>query len=296
MRNHKRYTGSIPMLPTAFEPDGTLHEAGIAALIDSVHRFDAFAVLGFGSECLQLTIEERIRVAAMAASRRADQGLVVGCTATGEDESCSLIAHAASVGADAVMVAPPREFTRSGSVSAFYERVIGLVGEAALVVQDAPQWASREVGARLVVQLHEEHPSVVRYVKPEAVPYTELMAELGNRSGLGMLAGLGGSNYLDALDLGATGVIPFPEAASALDRVADASGDTRRALFEPLLPLLSFQIQTLEHAVLCSKLLLAERGVAIGPSMRMPAPKFGDRSRDVLINHAVRAGIVGDER
>mgnify|MGYP003417093694 CR=1 FL=1 len=113
---------------------------------------------------------------------------------------------------------------------------------------------------------------------------------------LGMLAGLGGCNYLDALDLGATGVIPFPESASALDRVADSSGDTRRALFEPLLPLLSFQIQTLEHAVLCSKMLLAERGVAIGPSMRMSAPKFGDRSRDVLINHAVRAGIVGDER
>lgn len=293
MPNHTTsYTGSIPLLPTAFTPDGSLDEAGIAALIDSVLGFRAFAVLGFGSECLQLRAEERMLVAALAAARRSDQGLIIGCTAIGEDESCRLVEHAAGVGADAVMVAPPRELTRSGTVGEFYERVIGLLGEAALVVQDAPQWAGRAAGAGLVVRLHEEHPSVVRYVKPEAVPSTELMAELGGRPGLGMLAGLGGSNYPDALDLGATGVIPFPEAASELDRVADASGDARRAVFESLLPLLSFQIQTLEHAILCSKLLLAQRGVPIGPSMRAPAPPFGDRSRAVLLAHAVRAGIV----
>ena len=72
------------------------------------------------------------------------------------------------------------------------------------MIQDAPQWAGQSVGASLIRDLHSRHPNVVRYAKPESVPFAELTAALTSTPSLGVFSGLGGASYLDSLDLGRT--------------------------------------------------------------------------------------------
>ncbi|WP_341953583.1 dihydrodipicolinate synthase family protein [Salinibacterium sp. TMP30] len=285
--------GVVPMLPTPFASDGSVDFAGCESLANFAEKHPAVALLGFGAECLTLTTEERLAVLRFFASARsAGRHIVAGCTAKTESEALRLVESANELGIHAVMVATPQQLELSEDAEHFFRRVIERLDETTLMVQDAPQWAGSPLGAETVRRLHTEFPEILRYAKPETVPYIDLMAELVRIPSLSVFAGLGGAGLLEALTLGATGVIPFSEAGVELARIFELPEQERGGRFADFLPLISFQFQSLEFAVQTSKALLGAQGVAITEMMRLPIRPMSDISRKFLLEHARRAHVL----
>jgi dihydrodipicolinate synthase/N-acetylneuraminate lyase len=281
------------MLPTPFNDDGSVDFGGCESIAEFAEQFSAVALLGFGAECLTLTVDERFAVLDFFASARRERGLIVtGCTARTESEALRLVENANAHGVHAVMVATPQQLEQSAKPERFFRAVIDRLDATYLMVQDAPQWAGVPLGAELVRQLHAEFPEIVLYAKPESVPYIDLMSELLETPTLSVFAGLGGAGLLEAVKLGAHGVIPFSEAAVELARIFELPEQERIEQFAQFLPLISFQFQSLEFAVQTSKALLLANGVAITEKTRLPIRPLSDVSRQFLFDHARRARIL----
>jgi dihydrodipicolinate synthase/N-acetylneuraminate lyase len=124
-----------------------------------------------------------------------------------------------------------------------------------------------------VVELARSSPEI-GCVKLEAG--AERIAEWAAAAGgeLAIFGGNAGLYLLDTLEHGAVGIAPGADvtdelaATYALWRAGDAEGARRR--FAPVLPLLVFESQGIEHYNACAKHLLVHRGVLAGSHMRAP--------------------------
>jgi dihydrodipicolinate synthase/N-acetylneuraminate lyase len=128
----------------------------------------------------------------------------------------------------------------------------------------------------------------VRYAKSEAVPAGPATARLSalapparesalTRAGrLAVFGGHAGLYTLDALDAGAVGMIPGAECPRELVAILTAHRAGRRdqaiELYRALLPLLVFQIPTLDFYLACSKTILKQRGVLSCAALRAAWP------------------------
>jgi dihydrodipicolinate synthase/N-acetylneuraminate lyase len=284
------------MIPTPFTEALAVDMDGLRALVDfATERFSSIAILGFGAECLQLSDEERRAVTA-AVCARVDSGtrVVVGCTALTSASTLELVRDAADAGASVLMVAPPLDVLSQDAALAFLELCVAYCGDSALMVQDAPAWSGAELGAAAVRALARAHADVVKFAKPEALPFADTVAALTAEPGLSVYTGLAGTSLLDGLALGARGSIPFLDAGAALQQVAElwlVDPLAAQSAFERLQPLLGFEMQTLAHAVLCSKLLLIAQGLPILPVLRMTTPPSGPSFYRLLRAHASRASL-----
>lgn len=284
----------IPMIPTPFTEALAVDMDGLRSLVEfASERFSAIAILGFGAECQQLSDEERRVVAAVVCSQSGSQTrVVVGCTAPTTTATLELVREAADSGASVVMVAPPLDVNSTDSALAFLESCIKHSGASALMVQDAPAWSGTELGADLVRDLARAYPAVVQFAKPEVLPFVDTVAALTMEPGLSVYTGLAGTGLLDGLVLGARGSMPFLDVATAVQRVAELwliDQIAARSEFERLQPLLVFEMQTLAHAALCSKILLSWQGLPILPILRLPTPPPGPAFYRLLRAHASRA-------
>ena len=99
-------------------------------------------------------------------------------------------------------------------------------------------------------------------------------AELGD--GMRVFGGNGGLYLLESLRAGAAGVMPGVDTVDLQVRIyeKEMTGDRSDAerLFAELLPMLVFEMQSLDHYNACAKYVLHERGINITASLRMPAP------------------------
>lgn len=285
----------VPMLPTAFHLTG---EIDTKATIDMVERASdehpTIAINGFGSECLYLTVSERQRVLELTSRhKRAETALVVGASARTRSDTQTLVKQAADGGADVIMLAPPVEVASTHEAIDFMHRAVEWAGASALMVQDAPQWSGAPLGASSIQRLALLHPDCIRYVKPEDLPYPDSIAALSSGSDLAVYSGLGGSSFEDARRLGAEGVIPFLDAGAALQRYSRIEDVVAAEhAFRQILPLLVFEMQTLEFAIACAKTVLGWSGYRITPATRVEGPPLSARALDTLRFHAERAGVV----
>lgn len=131
--------------------------------------------------------------------------------------------------------------------------------------------------APFVVELARERPNV-RYAKIEAAPAGERVAEMvalvGDR--IDVFGGQAGLHLLDILDAGGVGIIPGCECTGALVATFEAHRSGRREdaeeLYRQIVPLIAFEIQTLDFFIACSKELLRRQGVLSSAALRAPCP------------------------
>jgi len=283
------------MLPTAFDLTGAVDAN---ATIDMVERASdqhpTIAINGFGSECLYLTVTERQRILELTGRhKRAGTALVVGASARTRSDSQTLVKQAADGGADVIMLAPPAEVGSTDEAIDFLHRAVEWAGASAVMVQDAPQWSGAPLGAASIKKLAALHPGCIRYVKPENLPYPDAIAALSTASDLAVYCGLGGSSFEDARRLGAEGVIPFLDASAALQRYSRMiDGVSAERAFRQILPLLVYEMQTLEFAIACAKTVLGWSGYRITPMTRVAGSALSARAQEILLLHANRAGVV----
>jgi dihydrodipicolinate synthase/N-acetylneuraminate lyase len=262
-----RISGTLAAAVTPLrDGGGRLDEAALALVLDfyGTSGLDGLLVLGTTGEGILLEGEERRRVAELAVAGAAGLPVVVHCGAQTTAQTCTLAAHAAEVGADAVaVIAPPYfAFDRAELVEHF----------AAAAAACAPlpfylyEYAERSgyVVPVAVVEEVRERAGNLAGMKVSDAPFERVEQYLA--SGLDVFIGAE-SVIRQGINSGAVGAVSgvaaaFPEAVSALVRDPTAE---RAALVESLRVVLS------EHPFQASvKTALGFRGVPVRPDVRAP--------------------------
>jgi dihydrodipicolinate synthase/N-acetylneuraminate lyase len=109
-RNSIDWHGSMPAATTAFNDDGSMDEAGIAASLERLLADGSTGVVvgGCTGEFWALSHDERCRLYDIAAEAVGGRGtLIVGTGAVTVDETVALTRHAEAAGCDGALILPP---------------------------------------------------------------------------------------------------------------------------------------------------------------------------------------------
>jgi 4-hydroxy-tetrahydrodipicolinate synthase len=269
------WTGILPSLPTFFEDAGEIAVDPFVA----VARFAADAgagglvVFGLAGEVSRLTGPERERLLEALVPAVPDVPVLAGVTAEHLGASQGLARHAERTGAAGVVVPPPTAYTlEPEDLVDFYVAVAGAT-ELPVIVQDAPEYLGVRVGPEAVLRAAERAPNV-RAVKLEtgAEGIDAWRRALGDD--FAVYGGNGGMYLLDALRAGADGIMPGADTVDLQVRIAAAELEQRHedadAAFERLLPMLVYEMQSMDHYNACAKHVLRRRGLDVPKTLRAP--------------------------
>lgn len=293
-----KLSGIYPMLVTPFAPDGSLALGQFDGLIEAMlgAGVAGVAALGIGGEVASLSPEERLAVADRVLERVGGRvPVVIGATASDTESACTYAKRAAAAGARVVMVAPPSDPPLSGRAELLvhFAAVADAIGDAELMVQDAPQFLGVALDTPMIEDLAQSRLNI-GYAKTEALPAGEAVDSLraARARGTTIFGGQAGLHAIDVFDAGAAGIIPGCELAAPLVRLHRAYVDGDRAdavaRHRRMLPLLNFMFQDLGHYLRCTKWLLAERGLIDAAATRTGAT-MSSWSVDALRAHAAAA-------
>ena len=268
------------MLPTPFGSNGALGLNDLPRLIDAQISSGAHGIslLGLGGEAGLLSMDERRMVTDHAiAGVNGQLPVIVGVSSESKTDSAALAEHAVERGAAAVMVAPPATGIESAdNLFDFFRAVANAAAGADVMIQDAPQYIGTDVGPAVLQRMAAELPNV-KYIKTEALPGCDAITRLRQafeNSDLHVFGGQAGINFLDALEAGASGIIPGCEATRVLVEIWNQhevknNKPLARDLFRSILPMLVFEMQTLDQFILCTKQALFRNGLLSSPKARV---------------------------
>lgn len=303
--------GVCPVLQTPFDTQGQIDHAALAAEVDWVFSQGGDGVVvGMVSEILRLTDNERREVAATVCKATDGRGpVVISVTSEAAVVAQALAVHAASVGACAVMAAPP--VTAGGAseteIESYYAAILSQV-DIPVVVQDASGYVGRPLPLDLQAGLFDSWGPRVLF-KPEAPPVGLTIGALIERCGpkACVFEGLGGVALVESYERGVVGTMPGADVCWAVVAVWEAlrAGDLGLAydIVERLGSLLALQ-SSLDAFVSVEKYLLVRQGVIPEPTCRGPLDFVPDttvlaeidRRFDRLASAVTAAASGGDRR
>ena len=285
--------GVFPILPTIFQADGAIDEAGMANVFEYLLGAGAAGVVfpGLASEYDMLEREERLHLTARIGQW--NQGrvpLIVGASAKTVEDAIAFARAGAEAGASAAMVLTPHQHAGDATaMAAFFERLHGESG-VEVMLQNAPAPMGVGLGVEEVVALARQVPGIA-YVKEETMPSGHRITALAERAAGHVRAVFGGAGaryVLDELSRGAVGTMPACEITEVHVAMlaAWAAGDHAHAreLFERTLPLLSMQAVFRWRL---TKAVLLRRGLIASDKVRAPGPAldaFDQRELDILLS------------
>lgn len=290
--------GIYPITPTPFDEEGRIDVESIRTMTAFMLGcgVDGLAILGVMGEADRLTDAERDQV--VEAFRRAlpaGKALVVGAGAGGTDAAIQACRRAEALGADALLVAPPR-IQNDGSLFGYYERVANAAA-VPIVIQDYPPATGVLMAPPLLARLYTELERV-EYVKLEDAPTGPKMERVRALAGegFGIFGALGGLYALEELERGAVGImsgLSYPELLVRLHRLhraGDAAGAA--SLFYDFVALARFEFQP-GIGVSLRKEILVRRGAIRTATVRHPgavADPITLRQLDRIVEHLVARG------
>jgi dihydrodipicolinate synthase/N-acetylneuraminate lyase len=253
-----------------------LDEDAIAPYVDFLARGGVGGLLALGTtgEGFLLPVEQRMRAAELfvqAASGRLD--VAVHCGAQSTWDTIELAAHAADVGADAVAVmAPPYFPLDEVEVRAHFEAAAHACAPTPFYVYEFAARSGYAVPVEVLERLRESAPNF-RGLKVSDTPWERFAPYL--IEGLDVFVGPE-ALIAQGLASGAAGAVSalasaFPELVAAAVR------DPERADLGPVREAMErFPLQA------AAKIVLARRGVPIGPGVRRPLRTLTDEERAEL--------------
>ena len=270
--------GVYNITPTPFHADGTLDEASLATLVEFnlARRVNGLTVLGVMGEAHKLSDLERDRVIAATVDESAGRlPICVGATHGGTDGCIGYSRRAAVLGANALMIAPPKLSRSSDAALRRHYLTVADAVDLPIVVQDYPPASGVFMTVEFVAALAAECPRC-RWLKAEDDPTPpKIGAVLAANPDVQVFGGLGGVMLLEELRRGAVGTMTgfgFPE---ILVEICDAyfAGDHDRAatVFYKYCPLMRFENQAGINVPL-RKEIYHRRGAMASPCVRSPSP------------------------
>lgn len=301
MIDRVRWQGIYPSLPTVFNDAGEVDPAGFRAVTRFALDRGAHGLVCFGlaGEVSRLSADERERLLEVAVEEvDGAVPVITGVTAESLTVSRRLARHAERAGAAGVVLPPPTGY-RLGEADMldFFADVASLT-ELPAIVQDAPEYLEVALRPEAVVEAARRAPTISA-VKLEtgAEGMDRWRAVLG--PDFGVYGGNGGVFLLECLRAGAQGIMPGVDTVDLQVAIyaAEQAGDCARAdeLFARLLPMLVFEMQSIDHYNACAKHVLRRRGVTIG-SVELRAPglrRLGPSSISRLERYIEQLGLDG---
>lgn len=299
----QRWRGIYPAICTPFAEDGGIDLEAQRKVVRFALDAGAHGIVAFGlaGEVLKLSAEEREALADVILEEVAGRVPVfIGVGAESLPASKRLARYAERAGASCLVVAPPVTARPGEEDLVSYFAEVAEEVSSPVMIQDAPEHLGVALGPALVAAV-AERCSNVQLVKLEAGPAEmgRWLAHLGDR--LSVWGGDGGVYELDCLRIGAAGIIPGVDLVDLLVEIYEGErrgdSETAETLFRRVLPMLVFEMQSIDHYNACAKHVLYRRGVLEHTALRPPARSFGDHSRRILDQHldaldldGVRAG------
>lgn len=270
-----RFDGVRPVLHLPFGPgpDQPIAHDQLRVLVDDQVRLGVrgLVVLGLASEAWTLREVERDEVLATVAA--AIDGRVPfavgidGTTVVARDRA----RRAVAAGATGLMVLPPAGIRPGPDLVDHFSAVADAAG-VPILVQDSPQITGVALAIDALVGMHEAHP-LVGSIKIETAG-AGAKASAAIAAGIEVVAGWGGQHYLESVRRGANGCMPgcdLGPALVAIDRSArDGDAGAAGALYQAILPLLSYEAQSLDLLLLGAKRVLVRRGIFASGGLRAP--------------------------
>jgi dihydrodipicolinate synthase/N-acetylneuraminate lyase len=269
--------GAIAAALTPLKDAGeALDEAAVAPYVDFLGAggVDGLLALGTTGEGFLLPLEQRRRAAQLfVESGRGRLQVAVHCGAQSTWDTVELAAHAADIGADAVAVMAPPYFTLDDAeLLAHFSAAARAAAPTAFYVYEFAARSGYAVPVSVLDQLRKEAPNF-RGLKVSDTPWERFAPYL--LEGLDIFVGPE-ALIPQGLAAGAVGAVSalasaFPElVANALrDPAAADLGPVRAALER-------FPLQA------AAKIVVAQRGVPIGPDVRRPLRTLTDEERTEL--------------
>lgn len=276
-------SGVLPVVQTIFDQASQIDPVAMRAELDWIVDQGADGlVTGMVSELLRLTEHERYELSeiVVAAARRRNCLSVISCGAESTVTALAHARHAAELGADAVMAAPPVTVALDDdAVFKYYATILESVG-VPLVVQDASSYVGQPLSIQAQVSLLECYGDQV-YFKPEAAPIGPRLSQLRDASDgrAKVFEGSGGAALIDSYRRGVVGTMPGSDVCWAIRKLWDSlrSSDWPKAYaISGTLNALGSLQTTVDSYVAVEKHLLARQGVIESQTVREPTASFLD--------------------
>ncbi|HEX5079105.1 MAG TPA: dihydrodipicolinate synthase family protein [Geminicoccaceae bacterium] len=278
--------GVFIIATTPFTEQGALDLNSLERLIGfyveaGVH---GITVLGMMGEAPKLTPEEsRLVIQRTLQQVAGELPVVVGVSSAGLANVAALTGDAMSLGAAAVMVAPPSGLVNDEQIEGYMHQLCGTIGEEVpLVLQDFPQATGVHLSVPLLNRLIDDLPQI-KVLKHEDCPglgkITRIRqgAKRDDSRRISILIGNGGLYYPLELARGADGAMTgfaFPELLVEVYRRFTAGRDEDAFdLFDAYLPLIRYEQQP-GVGLAIRKEILHRRGILASPALRPPGPRL----------------------
>lgn len=248
--NDSLLRGVYTIAPTPFHEDGSLDEPSLKSLTDFLLAtgVDGVTILGIMGEAAKLTDLERDRVITGVVEASGGRlPVCVGTSHAGTDGCIAYSRRAQDLGADSLMVAPPKLARGTDeALRAHYLRVAEAV-DLPIVVQDHPTSSGVFMSVAVIASLADEEPRL-RFLKLEEEPSPRkvtLVRKANPR--VAVFGGLGGNMLLEELRHGAMGTMTgfaYPEILKDIHtRFQSGDHDGATEVFYRYCPLIRFENQ-----------------------------------------------------
>jgi 4-hydroxy-tetrahydrodipicolinate synthase len=267
--------GVIPVIPTAFLPDGGLDWAALASLLEFAvnARVCGVCLPAYASEFYNFRDAERHELVSRAIS--ALNGRLPVVSQVNHVSTAYVVETARDLersGAAAIAVAAPRVFSLpERDLPRYFDRILQAIA-VPLIIQDFnPSGAT--VSLEFVKTLSRQHRHF-RYLKLEEPLMAGRVRSIFQETdgGVGVIDGWGGTYMLEVVDAGICGVMPGLAVSDLLQivwrRARTGDKDAAYELFQCILPQITYSLQNLEFFPHAEKALLVTRGVLCQPEVR----------------------------
>lgn len=254
-------SGVLPVLAVPFNRDGSLDLDSIPKLVEHCINNKATGVVIFGlaSELYKLNDSERIQILEkVISSVNSRVPVIVGTEHSGTLAAVARSIEAEKLGASALMLYPPTFIKPDEANVLSYFKEVGSAVKIPIIIQDAPAWTGVPLPVSLLSRIIKEQPNVC-CIKLESPPIGD-KAKLLKSEGFKIIAGYGAIHLMEDLTAGIDGFMPGCSLPGIFVEINDLfkSGNIEKArtLYQLVLPLLTFQLTSLDTFIEIQKLLL----------------------------------------
>jgi 4-hydroxy-tetrahydrodipicolinate synthase len=256
-----KISGVLPVLAVPFNKDGSLDLDSIPKLVEHCisNKANGVVIFGLASELYKLNDSERIQILEkVISSVNSRVPVIVGTEHSGTLAAVARSIEAEKLGASALMLYPPTFIKPDEANVLSYFKAVGSAVKIPIIIQDAPAWTGVPLPVSLLSRIIKEQPNVC-YIKLESPPIGD-KAKLLKSEGFKIIAGYGAIHLMEDLTAGIDGFMPGCSLPGIFVEINDLfkSGNVEKArtLYQLVLPLLTFQLTSLDTFIEIQKLLI----------------------------------------
>jgi len=301
MKHQDRFKGIVPPVPTIVDNKGNFDRAGMAKQLDKLiaEGVDGVLILGSGGEFCHMDHKMRLTVAEFSVQHVAGRlPVLIGIAAPGTQETIDYGQHAATIGADAVLVVNPFYTTISNEAMYQHYRTIAETLTLPVFLYNFPALTGQDIGPDIIMRLAADVPNIIGI--KDTVDNISHIREIINRVRPirpDFIIFAGYDEYLlDTLLLGGNGGIPAtanfaPQVTCGIYRAfKDQDLATLQRLQRQLASLSSlYAVDTPFFAVIKEAIVMT--GTDISTAVLPPSMPLDDNKKQLVAQILQRSGI-----